>query len=155
LPPEPLSPTEDPAPVPATAPPTAPTRSDASTGAWQTYRDDQAGYSIAYPPDWTAREQSRGNGSSVVTFTPDSGRPGVMVIVQDGVPNAAEPSDLPNTRCQQVTIGGLAGTRCLDTISFSIATTLVGQTKTYIITTSGKNADKQIYQSVVNSFALL
>jgi hypothetical protein len=63
--------------------------------------------------------------------------------------------DLPNTRCQLVTIGGLSGVQCLDTINFSIVTTFVGSGKTYAVSGSSKRLDQDIYQHVVYSLTLI
>jgi hypothetical protein len=47
----------------------------------------------------------------------------------------------------------LSGKRCLDTIAFSVSTTLVGQDKTYTITASTKRVAQSIYQRLLTSFA--
>ena len=153
IPPEPLDPITAVTVAPTVAVPT-PVSDVAATGAWQTYRNDQAGYSVDYPADWTVSEQAGGDGSLMTTFAPPGGGAGVTVLVQAGE-QYTDQSDILNTRCQQVVIGGLSGTRCFDTISFSTSTTLVGEGKSYTIATSGKHMDTNIYQRFLDTFAII
>jgi hypothetical protein len=152
LPPELLNPTEVPALVPS-VPPALPTVAVAHSGDWQPYRNDQAGYSVTYPSDWTVSETVGADGSYSTTFTPADGGAGILVLVQAGE-QSGESNDIPNTRCQPVTVGGLTGMRCLDTISFSTSTILVGHGKTYTIVATGKRTDQTIYQALIDSFAV-
>jgi hypothetical protein len=120
---------------------------------WQSYRNEQAGYSVEYPAGWTASEQDWGNGTSSVTFAPGGGS-SITIVTQAGeIPLEAD--ELPNTRCQEITVGGLPARRCTDTLSFTTSTTVVGQGKTYIITTSSKHMDEDIYQHVLDSFTIV
>jgi hypothetical protein len=120
------------------------------TAVWQTYRSEPAGYRVEYPAGWTVSEQTLPGGTFLTTFTPADGS-GIAVSVQPG--EILPANDLPNTRCEQVTIGGLAGTRCLDTLGQSTAITLVGQGKTFTIIAEGKRVEAQILQRLLNTFA--
>jgi hypothetical protein len=152
LPPEALNPTEVPALVPP-VPPALPTMAVAHSGDWQLYRNDQAGYSVTYPPGWTVSETVGADGSFMTTFAPAGDGANIVVLVQAGE-QSSEANDIPNTRCQPVTIGGLTGARCFDTIAFSTSTTLVGHGKTYTITAAGKRTDQTTYQGLVDSFTV-
>ena len=140
--------------APTAAPALAPT-SVAASGVWQTYRNTQGGYTIDYPVAWSMDQRTGTDGALVTTFTPADGGAGIEVIVKTDEGNGAESADIPNTRCEPVTIHGLSGTRCFDTISFSISTTLVGRGKTYIIAASGKRLDQNIYQRLLDSFRIV
>jgi hypothetical protein len=106
---------------------------------------------VEYPADWTVGEQTKPDGSVVTTFSAASG--GLMIVVAMMPGQVASENDLPNTRCQQVTIGGLPGTRCLDTISRSTAITLVGQGKTFTIAAVAKRLDPQTFDRFLDHFA--
>ena len=122
------------------------------TGAWKTYHNVQAGYSAEYPADWAVSEQVGTDGSIVTTFSSVDGGAGIMVLVQSGEFGGAGSLDLPNTRCEEVTIGGLTGTRCFDTLSSSTSTAVVSQGKTYMITSTSKRLDPMIYDRFLDSF---
>jgi len=125
--------------------------------AWKTYQNDRAGYTVEYPADWGINERIESDGADVTTFTPPSSTndgTGLTVIVRNGTSTAGEIPDMPNTRCQQVTVGKLSGTRCFDTIAFSTTTTFVGQGKGYILAGFGKRLDQNIYQHFLDSFAI-
>jgi len=138
--------------TPAAAPTAAPAAASANTGAWQTYRSAQGGFHVDYPADWTVSERGDADGTLTTTFAPTGGGAGIVVIVRPGGP-VEDNSDIPNVRCRSVTIGGLSGKRCLDTIAFSVSTTLVGQDKIYTIAASTKRADQNVYQRLLESFA--
>jgi hypothetical protein len=106
---------------------------------------------VEYPADWTVGEQAKPDGSVVTTFSAASGGPMIVVTTMPG--QIASENDLPNTRCEPVTIGGLPGTRCLDTISRSTAITLVGQGKTFTIVAAAKHLDAQIFKRFLDHFA--
>ena len=126
---------------------------EVDTGAdWQVYRSPQGDFSVEYPADWRVTEQP-GDNSLTVVFSPPGGEPGIMLTALAGEQHA-DFSDIPNTRCQPVTIGQLSGTRCFDTISFSISTTLVGAGKSYTLATSGKNVNANIYQRILDTFTI-
>jgi hypothetical protein len=141
------------APTPANAPPTSTPPPPAAADTWQTYRNDQAGYSVDYPATWTVDERIDG-GTFTTTFTPSGGGAGIAVIVQPGE-QVPDNRDIPNTRCQPVTIGGLSGERCFDTIALSTSTTLVGQGMTYTIGAGGKGLDPKVYQRLLDSFKVI
>ncbi len=122
--------------------------------SWQTYQNQQLGYSVQYPSGWVVNEQIDANGANVVTFAPSDGGAGISVTVQAGR-SAHETRDIPNMRCREVTINGLSGTRCFDTISFGVTTTIFGKDKTYTIGTSTKHIDQNIYQHLLDSFNLI
>jgi hypothetical protein len=141
VPPTQPAPTE---PAPAAAP--APV-------AWQSYRNQQAGYSVEYPASWTASEQDQGNGALSVTFAPGDGGSSITVITQAGE-ILMEAGEIPNTRCQEITVGGLPARRCTDTISFTTTTTVAGHGQTYIITTISKRLDMDTHQHFLDSFTI-
>ena len=152
MPPEPLDPIASVA-VPPSATSNPPTP-EVDTGAdWQVYRSPQGDFSVEYPADWTASEQP-GENSLTVLFSPPDGRAGVTLTALAGE-HYADLSDIPNTRCQPVTIGQLSGVRCFDTISFSTSTTLVGEGKSYTIATAGKGVNANIYQRFLDTFAII
>lgn len=122
---------------------------------WPTYRNDPADYTVQYPPTWTVDERADPDGSFSTTFSPPSGGTGIEVRVVAVEAAGVEGFDLPNTRCQPVTIGGLSGTRCLDTISFITSTTLFGPDRAYIISSSDKPAGRTVYEGLLQSFAPL
>lgn len=132
----------------ATNAPTQP----AASGAWQRYRSAQGGYSVEYPAGWAASERAEADGRVVTTLRPASGAGVVITLRLGGAP--ADNADLPNTRCQPVTAGGLSGTRCFDTISSGVVTTLAGQGRTFTIAAPGRGLDPAIYQRMLASFAL-
>ncbi len=125
------------------------------TAAWKTYRNDRAGYLVDYPADWAIDEHSESDSMNTTTFaSPDLNNDGTkLTVIVQGEPSGEDP-DMPNTRCQTVTVGKLSGTRCFDTIAFSTTTTFVGKGKVYTLAGSGKRLDQNIYQHFLNSFAL-
>lgn len=141
--------TEPPPTMQSTRPP--PTPSAASQG-WQTYRNDQAGYSVAYPPDWRAAERSGAAGEFSASFMPENGGAGIQVAVRPLDPEQREPLDLPNAKCKPVTVVGARGFRCFDSLSFTTTTTLAGKDKQFVITASGKQLSPDIYQRFLDSF---
>jgi hypothetical protein len=150
-----------PSPIPRPPPslePTAdrsiasPTALPAAAGAWQTYSDAQAGYHIAYPPDWTASQLLDEAGASITAFLPADAGPGVTVAVQLGGPPGIEPPEHATRRCERVVVAGLTGTRCFDTATSTTSTTLIGKGKIYIIATTDKGLDDGLYQRMLDSF---
>ena len=79
---------------------------------------------------------------------------GISVVVQAGGPPAIQPSEKANIICARVMVGRLSGNRCVDADNGTIATTLVGQGRTYVIATTGKGVYQQIYQRVLDSFVV-
>jgi hypothetical protein len=119
--------------------------------AWQSYHGQAAGYRVEYPAGWMVSEQANADGSFATTFAPSGGGAGITVLV---LPRASFPADdLPNTRCEQVTIGGLAGTRCFDTIARSTSIALAGQDRIFTIAADGKRLDPQILERFLGAFA--
>jgi len=119
---------------------------------WQTYQGTAAGFTVEYPADWTAAETVGADGVPAVTFSDPGGRTGIEVSVRPSGDVGTPGLDVPNTRCQPVSIAGLAGMRCLDTISFGIATTLTGDGKTYVIASVGKRPELAVYDHLLASF---
>jgi hypothetical protein len=119
--------------------------------AWQAYHSQSAGYRVEYPAGWVASEQANADGSIATTFAPTAAGASITVLVMPGSSIPAD--DLPNTRCQQVTIGGLAGIRCFDTLARSTSVALSGQNKTFTISPEGKHLDSQIFERFLSSFA--
>jgi hypothetical protein len=148
----PPAPPAPPRPIRPTVAPPAPTTPAGAAGGWQSHQSASAGFSIAYPPDWTASEHVSEDGASITQFTPAGGGPGVNVVVQAGPPAVRQP-ETSSRICERVTAGRLFGTRCRDTGTGTIATTLVGTGRTFIIATTGKGVDEQLYQRFLDSFA--
>jgi hypothetical protein len=118
--------------------------------AWQTYYSQSAGYRVEYPAGWVASEQANAGGSFATTFAPSGGGASITVLVMPGASIPAD--DLPNVRCEQVTIGGLAGTRCFDTISRATSVVLSGQGSAFMIAADGKHLDPQIFERFLSTF---
>jgi hypothetical protein len=125
------------------------------TGGWKTYINAQAKYSIQYPEDWTVSESVGINGELITSFIAPNDGQGIVVSVLNSEAAVEEIPDMPNTRCEEITISGSSGRRCFDTLNFSLSTTLVNQGKQYAITSSGKRPDQEIYQHFLESFALI
>ncbi len=89
---------------------------------WQTYHSAAGGYTIAVPGDWLVQETADAAGASVTTLASDT--QGIVVRAGAG----GEAGDLPNTLCRSVTVGGLLGSQCTDTLSRGVAITLDGPT---------------------------
>jgi hypothetical protein len=125
-----------------------------ATDAWKTYHNSEAGYSAEYPADWTANESAGINGEFMTTFTAPIVGQGIVVNIQNGATAVEEIPDMPNLRCQQVTISGLSGRRCFDSVALSTSTTLFDHDKQYIIAAIGKHLDQNIYQRFLESFTV-
>jgi hypothetical protein len=121
---------------------------------WRVFRSDAGGYRLRYPPGWRAKE-STGSGGPVLSLLPPKGT-GISVLVTLTPPPEAAAANLPNTRCRSVRIGGLTGSRCLDTISMVVTTTLQGRERWYVLTTSLRRpaAPVDAYDQVLGSFRL-
>ncbi len=147
---------ETPATKPGAAPTPATTSSPSVADAWKTYHSDRLGYMVDYPATWKINERVDPDGTNVTTFSPDPNNDGMGITVSVGNGEVAveEIPDMPNTRCQQVTIGRLSGRRCFDTLAFSISTTLLSQGKQYAIAGYGKHLDQNIYQHFLDSFTV-
>jgi hypothetical protein len=87
------------------------------------------------------------------TFRPAGGGPGITVAVQAGAPPSIAPSELERRRCERVSVGGLTGMRCVDTVSSIVSTMLAGKAQTYIIATTAKDVEQPIYQRFLDSFS--
>ena len=155
------APMEIPSVVPSLTAPTAvqnasqaaPTAAPATTEGWPTYRNDQAGYSIAYPPGWAVQEQVDG-GMIVTTFGP-SGAPGITVSMQATDTEPAEPLDLPaGPRCQPIVVGGITGLRCRNVVTLRVPASPGGQGKSYIIASADPGIDQALFQRFLDSFSL-
>ena len=80
---------------------------------------------------------------------------GISVLATWTAPPEADAANLPNTRCQSVRVGGLEGSRCLDTVSMVVSTTLQGRERWYVLTTSLRRpAAAGEYDRVLASFRL-
>jgi hypothetical protein len=78
-----------------------------------------------------------------------------MVLVQSGEVAGAGNSDIPSTRCEQVTVGGLTGTRCFDTINFATSTTVAANGQTFTIAVLGKRIDENVYNQFLLGFQII
>ncbi len=125
-----------------------------ASGEWLTYNNAQAGYSAKYPPDWTVNESTGTSGELVTTFTGPDGRASIVVSVLAGESAPQQPQDMPNTRCQAVTVSSLPGRRCFDTIASSYSTTVSSKSRLYTIATSVHFVNQDVYQRFLDSFTL-
>jgi len=134
------------------APSTVAPSSSSAGSNWPAFTSIQGGYRLRYPPGWRVKE-STGTGGPVLSLLPPRGT-GVTVLVTFTPPPEADAARLSNTRCQPVRVGGLAGTRCLDTISMVVSTTLQGRERWYVLTTSLRRpaAPSGAYDRVLASF---
>ena len=137
--------------APSTVAPSS-SSSDPAGSNWPAFTSIQGGYRLRYPPGWRVKE-STGTGGPVLSLLPPRGT-GVTVLVTFTPPPEAGAATLPNTRCQPVRVGRLAGTRCLDTISMVVSTTLQGRERWYVLTTSLRQpaAPSGAYDRVLASF---
>src|SRR5262249_50292492 len=110
---------------------------------WQTHHDDQAGYTVEYPAEWSVDF-----GDSTTHFTSPSGRVGIVITVDDGVA-----TDAPEAPCSAVTVAGLPALSCEDILTFSVWTSIIDGGRTVTIATSAKNYDARAYAHVVDSFS--
>jgi hypothetical protein len=124
------------------------------TSGWEIYQNPQAGYSAEYPADWTVSEQVGEESTIVTTFSPPDGSAGIMVMVQSGEFGATGNSDIPNTRCEEIQIGELTGTRCFDAINAAISTTVIANGKTFTIAALGKRLDESLYDRFSSSLRI-
>jgi hypothetical protein len=107
---------------------------DPAVSNWPVFTSVPGGYRLRYPPGWRVKE-STGSGGPVLSLLPPKGV-GISVLVTWTTPPEAGAANLPNTRCRPVRVGGLEGSRCLDTISMVVSTTLQGRERWYVLTTS-------------------
>ena len=134
------------------APP--PASLDPAVSSWRVFASVPGGYRLRYPPGWRAKE-STGSGGPVLSLLPPKGF-GISVLATWTAPPEADAANLPNTRCRPVRVGGLEGSRCLDTISMVVSTTLHGRERWYVLTTSLRRpaAAAGEYDRVLASFRL-
>jgi hypothetical protein len=125
-----------------------------AAGDWRIYHSPQGDFSVEYPADWIAIEQGGDENLRVTEFVSPGGNASISVMVQPGELPAAS-SDIGNVRCQELTIDGLSGMRCFDSVALSSSATLVGGGKTFIIAGFGKRLDTSIYQRLTDSLRLL
>jgi hypothetical protein len=125
-----------------------------TSGDWETYRSERGDFSVDHPVTWTVEERVDARGVLITTLTPPSGA-AISVIIQPGTSLKQGDSDLMNTSCKEVTVGGRPARTCLDTLSFSLSTTVVDSGETYIIMSSRKRGDQNIYDRVLASFRIL
>ena len=145
---------DSPTPTPADTSMVSPVTPGATStsDAWKIYHSTEAGYSVEYPADWVVNETTGINGELIAAFmSPDEGQ-SIAVNVSNSEASVEEIPDMPNTRCQQVTISGSTGRRCFDTLAFSFSTTFMDKGRQYVIASSGKHPDQDIYQHFIDSF---
>jgi hypothetical protein len=119
--------------APSTA---APPRSapDPAVSGWPVFTSVAGGYRLRYPPGWRVKESS-GSGGPVLSLLAPRG-PGISLLVTTTAPPEAGVAASPNLHCRPVRVGGLEGSRCLDTISMVATTTLQGRERWYVLTAS-------------------
>lgn len=81
---------------------------------------------------------------------------GISVLVTSTMPPEAGTATLPNTRCRPVRVGGLEGTRCLDSVAMVVSTALKGRERWYVLLTSlqRRAVPAGAYDRVLASFRL-
>jgi hypothetical protein len=134
-------------------PSAAPTASPVD--AWQTYRNDRAGFSVAYPAGWRVVDQVVADGSGKTIFMPLGTGANISVLVRNGPPDTAGAGTLPTATCTQPQPGRMTPARCFDTISANPPRTIAGHGKTYTIATSEGGVEPGLYQHFIDSFTLL
>jgi hypothetical protein len=117
---------------------------------WQVYHSDRAGFSIAVPDGWTIQEGAEADGRPKVTLQSADGSAAMAVSVGDPMAAAA---DLPNTFCGPLSVGGLDGTRCVDTLSGSVVVTVTTAGATFQFVT-GRRVDRALFEQVLSTFVL-
>lgn len=127
---------------------------DPAVSNWRVFTSVPGGYRLRYPPGWRVKE-STGSGGPVLSLLPPKGV-GISVLVTSTAPPEAGAANLPNTSCRPVRVGGLEGSRCLDTISMVVSTTLQGRERWYVLTTSLRRpaVPAGAYDRVLASFRL-
>ena len=106
---------------------------DSAVSGWRVFTSVPGGYRLRYPPGWRVKESS-GSGGPVLA-APGEGDRHQRAGHLDRPPEGGA-ATAPNTRCQPVKVGGLEGSRCLDTVSMVVSTTLQGRERWYVLTTS-------------------
>ena len=128
---------------------------DPAVSSWRVFTSVTGGYRLRYPPGWRAKESS-GSGGPVLSLLPPKGA-GISVLVTFTTPPEAGASNLPNTQCRPIRAGGLQGSRCLDSISMVVSTTLQGRERWFVLTTSLRQqpaVPAGAYDRVLASFRL-
>lgn len=142
------------APTAPSASPTSasmtPTMSGSIPSGWKLYRNSFAGYEVAYPSNWKARREPS---SGATVFLPRGGVSGITVAMGKG-PKEPPGVRVMNRLCHDVNINGLQGRRCIDTVSFSVTTTLSKGNKSFVISMKGR-ANQDIYNRFVSTFRLV
>ena len=108
-----------------------PSTADPAVSGWPVFTSVEGGYRLRYPPGWRVKE-STGSGGPVLSLLPPRGS-GISVLVTSTAPPEA---GAPNTDCRPVRVAGLEGSRCRDTISMVVTTTLEGRDRWYVLTGS-------------------
>jgi hypothetical protein len=126
---------------------------------WQIHINQSARFAIWHPPGWTVTEHHGQDRTLELTLTPprldDDTVPGGVLVRREFTAPAAQ-TDLPNSRCQQIRISQLPGTRCLDTLSGSVVAVLAGTGQgTFTFQTSRRSAGYPEFDHIVASFQLL
>ena len=137
--------------APSTQAPPA-TTADPAVSRWPVFTSVAGRYRLRYPPGWRV-EESTGTGGPVLSLLAPRGA-GISVLVTFTPPPEGGASNAPNTACRPVTVGGLAGSRCLDTLSKVVTTTLKGRERWYVLTASLRRppAPAGAYDRVLASF---
>ena len=128
--------------------------SSTTNDGWQSYRSEHGHFSVEHPAGWTAEERIDARGDLVTTLAPRTGG-GISVIVRPGSSVQEGAPDFGNVHCHPVVLDGRAASTCLDTVSSSLFTTIVGAGKTYIITGNRRRGDRSTYDRIVASFRIL
>ena len=123
---------------------------DESDQGWQTYHSDAGGFSVSVPPGWLVDERSSADGSVITTLSSPDSQAGIAILA-DADSVAADPSDLPNMRCEPTTVGGLPTERCTDTIALSTTLRVVAGNGVYEIAAHRQRLDSDPLQNVLAS----
>lgn len=124
--------------------------------SWTVYVNTLANYSLEYPSDWSVTEQGGASDERLVTtFAPPDGGSGITVTVAPADTDEDASLDLPNRRCEEVTLAGLSGRRCFETLSLTTSTTLFGSGRRFVISARVRGLDPAVYEHVLATFSLL
>ncbi|MGI9146598.1 MAG: hypothetical protein ACR2IK_08660 [Chloroflexota bacterium] len=115
---------------------------------WQTYHSLSGAFTVAFPPDWSVQDNVDDRGATMVALASGDGASAIAVRAAAG---GADNADLPNTLCSTVTVAGLIGSRCIDTLGRSLVVTLNGGSSDYQLVTA-RRGDSSVFEQVLASF---
>jgi len=158
-----LSPTPTATPEASLLTPTAsPTAIPDPTATWNTYTNTTYGYSIKYPPDWTATDlgQLEPKVPSFVTLNPNTEKASpsaaLSITISSSTRTATEVAALKSKTRQSITVSGLTGIKTTERDSDgneSLHVVLYGKNYVYIFV--GKKKYETIFNQIFPTFKQL